>query len=70
MIYQKTLSFIEKNIVFIIIFTYFLYMFGFYFGSDYFFFIREIEFGYLLGGDSKRYILGSEKILNLLKQDK
>ncbi len=65
MIYQKTLSFIEKNIIFIIIFTYFLYMFGFYFGLDYFFFIREIEFGYLLGGDSKRYILGSEKILNL-----
>lgn len=65
MIHQKTVSFIEKNIVFIIIFTYFFYMFGFYFGSDYFFFIREIKFGYLLGGDSKRYILGSEKILNL-----
>ena len=30
-----------------------------------FFFIKEIEFGYLTGGDSKRYILGSEKILNL-----
>ena len=29
------------------------------------FFIREIKLGYLLGGDSKRYIHGAEKILNL-----
>ena len=65
MIYQKITSFIEKNIIFIILFSYLLFMFGFYFGSDYFFFIREIKLGYLLGGDSKRYIHGAEKILNL-----
>ena len=64
MIYQKITSFIEKNIIFIILFSYLLFMFGFYFGSDYFF-IREIKLGYLLGGDSKRYIHGAEKILNL-----
>lgn len=65
MIFEKAQNFIEKNIIYIIFFIYFLFMFVCYFGSNYFFFVREMEFGYLTGGDSKRYIIGSEKILNL-----
>lgn len=65
MIYKKTLIFFEKNIIFIVLLIYLLYMLTIYFGSNYFFFIREIKFGYILGGDSKGYILGSEEILNL-----
>ena len=62
---KKIFYLIEKNIIFIIYFIYFAFIFTCYYGSNYFFFIKEIEFGYLTGGDSKRYILGSEKILNL-----
>lgn len=62
---KKIVYLIEKNIIFIIYFIYFAFIFTCYYGSNYFFFIKEIEFGYLTGGDSKRYILGSEKILNL-----
>ena len=65
MLYKKTLNFIDKNIIYIIYFIYFFFIFNFYFGSNYFFFVKEIELGYLVGGDSKGYILGSEKILNL-----
>lgn len=57
-------KFIEKNIINIILFTYFFYMFYFYFFPDNFIFNKDMKVGYLLGGDSKRYILGSEKILN------
>ena len=65
MLYKKTLNFIDKNIIYIIYFIYFSFIFTCYFGSNYFFFVKEIELGYLVGGDSKGYILGSEKILNL-----
>ena len=53
MIFEKALNFIEKRIIYIIFFIYFLFMFVCYFGSNYFFFVREMEFGYLTGGDSK-----------------
>ena len=61
---QKIYNFISKNFVYLILSAYLFYMFFFYFASDYLFFNKKMEFGYLLGGDSKRYILGSEKLLN------
>lgn len=64
MIYQKISNFIAKNLVYLILSAYLFYMFFFYYAPDYLFFTKKMEFGYLLGGDSKRYILGSEKILN------
>lgn len=51
---KKIVYLIEKNIIFIIYFIYFAFIFTCYYGSNYFFFIKEIEFGYLTGGDSKR----------------
>lgn len=65
MISQRIYNFISKNFVYLILTAYLFYMFFFYFASDYLFFNKKMEFGYLLGGDSKRYILGSEKLLNL-----
>ena len=65
MLYQKISGFIEKNIIYLILSTYLLYMFFFYFASDYLIFNKRMEFGYLSGGDTKRYILGSNQILNL-----
>jgi len=65
MISQKISNFVAKNFVYLILSTYLFYMFFFYFAPDYLFFSKKMESGYLLGGDSKRYIIGSEKILNL-----
>lgn len=65
MISQRIYNFIGKNFVYLILTAYLFYMFFFYFASDYLFFNKKMEFGYLLGGDSKRYIVGSEKLLNL-----
>ena len=65
MISQKIYNFISKNFVYLILTAYLFYMFFFYFAPEYLFFSKKMEFGYLLGGDSKRYILGSEQLLNL-----
>ena len=65
MLYPKILGFIEKNIIYLILSTYLFYMFFFYFAPDFLIFHKRMEFGYLSGGDTKKYILGSEQILNL-----
>jgi len=65
MLYPKILGFIEKNIIYLILLTYLFYMFFFYFSPDFLIFHKRMEFGYLSGGDTKKYIFGSEQILNL-----
>ena len=58
---------ISKNILYLIFSTYFTLMFGIYFFSEYIpvykGLINNLEDGYILGGDSLRYIRGANKIL-------
>lgn len=65
MTYQKILNFVDKNIIYLIILSYLFCMFFFYFAPDYLISNKSMEIGYLTGGDTKRYLLGSEQILNL-----
>ena len=56
-------NFITNNILYIIIFLYLLFTFGIFFLSDY---INSANFtdGYILGGDSNRYINGATNLIN------
>ena len=57
-------NFITNNILYIIIFLYLLFTFGIFFLSDY---INSANFtdGYILGGDSNRYINGATNLINI-----
>ena len=59
---------ISKNILYFIFSAYFILIFGIYFFSEYIpvykGLINNLEEGYILGGDSRRYIRGASKILN------
>lgn len=59
---------ISKNILYLIFVAYFTLMFGIYFFSEYIpvyrGLINNLEEGYILGGDSLRYIRGANKIIN------
>jgi hypothetical protein len=65
MTYQKILSFVDKNIIYLIILSYLFCMLFFYLAPDFMISNKSMELGYLTGGDTKRYLIGSEKILNL-----
>jgi hypothetical protein len=66
--FRNTKKFISNNILYFIFSFYFLYMFGFYFFSEYMpsynDLSNKLEMGYILGGDSMRYIRGANQIIN------
>ena len=60
--------FMSNNILYLIFSFYFFYMIGFYFFSEYMpsynDLSNKLENGYILGGDSMRYIRGANQIIN------
>ena len=61
---MNTKIFNNRNYLIIIYTIYFLYILGIYFASGH---IKAMNFtdGYLLGGDSERYIRGADNLLKL-----
>ena len=57
--------FLEKNILYFILISYCMYMFGFYFFSELIPVSVNFKQGYILGNDSTRYIRGANEIMNL-----
>ena len=66
--FENIKKFLSDNILYFIFSGYFAYMFGFYFFSEYMpiykNLINNLEDGYILGGDSLRYIRSADKIIN------
>ena len=57
-------NFFVMNILYFIFGAYFAYMFGYYFFLENIFGTQEFAKGYILGGDSFRYIDGANQIIN------
>lgn len=57
-------NFFAMNILYFIFGAYFAYMFGYYFFSENILGTQEFAKGYILGGDSFRYIDGANQIIN------
>ena len=58
---------LSKNVLYIIFSLYFIYIFGFYFFSQFisnFVSINDLKTGYILGGDSSTYIQGAKDLVN------
>ena len=66
--FKKLKIFLSNKILYFIFAAYFVYMFGFYFFSEYistFVSIPNLEMGYILGGDSSTYVQGAKDLINL-----
>ena len=58
---------LSKYVLYVIFSLYFIYIFGFYFFSQYisnFISISDLKMGYILGGDSSTYIQGAKDLTN------
>jgi hypothetical protein len=62
-------NFFAMNILYFIFGAYFAYMFGYYFFSENILGTQEFAKGYILGGDSFRYIDGANQIINFEMPD-